>query len=71
MNWQPIKTAPKDGQSIQLCDVTDGTQGVAWWSDEDGDWVMGKVWDGDRADLPLCFIDPTHWSPLPELPKAG
>jgi hypothetical protein len=76
MNWQPIETAPKDGEEVIL---RHGSRvGSACWVewpatyepdgcliDEGGEsWSIGHdgdSWDDEKA--------PTHWMPLPEPPK--
>jgi hypothetical protein len=59
--WQPIETAPKDGRRIWLADTKNLVTG--YWSQPVGawrtDWLVGDA--GDK---------PTHWMPLPDLPKA-
>jgi hypothetical protein len=58
--WQPIETAPKDGEQI-LTYSPMGRCSVRIWGEGD---------DGEMAWLPRirgCF--PTHWQPLPEPPK--
>jgi len=66
--WQPIETAPKDGQTIDLwsgngryadCKWHPTRGFVHWWVDgfDTFEWV--------RLDYP-----PTHWMPLPP-PPAG
>ncbi len=74
--WQPIETAPKDGTRILVCG---GTYTVS--NDEYPDWPMTfadiVTWQKHRN----CWISgpshdggdfvhqPTHWMPLPEVPK--
>lgn len=62
--WQPIKTAPKDGTHF-LCASEGWVSEVYWDADQkccyaanthSTDYVDGAVW-------------PTHWMPLPEPPK--
>jgi len=60
--WQPIATAPKDEMFIYY-EKRDGKRcvGLAYlakdggWRDSEGAWTNR--------------INPTHWRPLPELPK--
>ena len=75
MKWQPIETAPKDGQDVLLCRMNDGiclAMGVGSFGvcrpQYDGYQAgSGKpVWR-DRAQEKL-FPSPTHWMPLPEPP---
>lgn len=71
--WQPIKTAPKDGTEIIL---RNGNRvGAACWCtwpstpemDDGGEgWSVcfdGDTWEDDKA--------PTHWMPLPAAPSAS
>lgn len=57
MTWQLIDTAPKDGTDVLLSDQHNIH--IAYWD-------LGNSWwsiDG------YVFEEPTHWMPLPELPK--
>lgn len=71
MNWQPIKTAPKDGTRVLLwCDETPRIVVSEWAKfDEWQGWVFS---DEALADIqpegPSC---PTHWMPLPPPPPSG
>lgn len=51
--WQPISTAPKDGDHILLLTVTGamvvGYWRAVYWTSVPGRWAL----------------DPTHWMPLP------
>lgn len=62
MNWQPIETAPKDGEYIL---VYAGRVTVAWFSD--GEWLDGMNHDGYEHET----HSPTHWMPLPPPPEAA
>jgi len=57
--WRPIETAPKDGTEVLLFSVFD--IGLCYWSDEMKCWTWGA---GKK------FLNPSHWMPLPEHPKA-
>lgn len=80
--WRTIDSAPRDGTAILLHDnEAPGLPGgraancnghntyvAAWWAGENhgqGAWIcyMDAVLD------PQCPIEPTHWMPLPEVPK--
>ncbi len=67
MNWQPIKTAPKDGTTIILLGKT---KHAAWDFIETGHWyrLEGGKWLYHHyiGDEPR---QPTHWMPLPAAPK--
>lgn len=57
--WQPIETAPRDGEELLL------TAGAAAWLSI----VVGQFCDGFWLTQPGDFvIHPTHWRPLPEPP---
>lgn len=63
--WQPIKTAPKDGQRIV---VGYGRQSnfpvkIVWYDRLHRCWLHYG-----EADLGLEY-NATHWQPLPEPPK--
>lgn len=56
-SWQPIETAPKDGEHIILGIYLDGfvyAQSSFW---------LSYKWAGWR------YREPTHWMPLPEPPE--
>lgn len=59
--WQPIETAPKDGENFMAWDERAGCiLFTMHWSDEDARWFTDyEQWSG-------AF---THWMPLPEPPK--
>lgn len=65
-DWQPIETAPKDGQFIAFARGASGSPmdvfyGVAEWVEKkSGGFVEGWFWN--------YAIRPTHWMPLPEPP---
>ncbi len=47
MDWQPIVTAPRDGETpILICRVETDDMLVAWWEDEKGDHLWGTL-DGN------------------------
>ena len=73
MNWEPIKTAPKDGTMIdawspelseRLTDVKWSTVGRHDYKDYPSQWVVwtGEEWEDVSVEL-------THWVLLPEPPK--
>ena len=61
--WQPIETAPKDGQAIL---VTDGMNCYCVEWDEEFDWWT--VDDNKLGPFRLRGSAPTHWMPLPPAP---
>jgi hypothetical protein len=61
--WQPIKSAPKDGREIRV--RREGEEAVVRWSRELDDWSLGPADDvqvpGVRRLLPW---EPTEWAPV-------
>jgi hypothetical protein len=69
--WQPIKTAPKDGESVLLAtfDVDDYLPVVAFWDTSegcDGGWFLYPT-----EGMHEVLYPPTHWMPLPPPPGDG
>jgi len=63
--WQPIKTAPKDGTEVALLfPHEDEIFGKAFPR------VRAGAWCNSTWSLPH-FYAPTHWHPLPESPRAA
>lgn len=60
-NWQPIETAPKDGDVVLLVNAY-GYLCIAHW---DGETFGGQWSDGEVCYDPTFF---THWM-RPELPR--
>jgi hypothetical protein len=58
MNWQPIETAPKDGEILLFGSAYGGA--LDYWL---GQWC-GNHWE-DRDGF---YLAPTHWMPLPDEP---
>jgi hypothetical protein len=62
--WQPIESAPRDGTEFVMLDANVKTATVGHWM-EDVDWMdFGK----EPRWFPLAT--PTHWMPLPEMPRT-
>ena len=61
MEWQTIDTAPKDEWIIVYYDNMSGV-GMAMHTVLNDFWLD---WDGD------VYGTPTHWMPLPDLPKEN
>ena len=57
--WNPIETAPKDGQYILACDK-DATLVTHWM---EGGWYEGE----DRYEY--FYWEPSHWMALPARPE--
>jgi hypothetical protein len=79
MEWQPIKTAPRDGTWVLLYFDgwdTPSSEGqptiyVGQWPPEDH-WRHDGTWYVDWGDLTQYHIGPpTHWMPVPEPPKVA
>lgn len=77
MNWKPIKTAPKDGTEIL---ITGGEPDYSWDNSEWEPSMVVAVWDKNRKQWHFAYYDagvygmwfnPTHWMPLPKLPKES
>lgn len=69
--WQPIKTAPRDGTPVLIWD-----NGVyrAHWSEEAHDYKFEdypgwQIFDCEDGFYSVASKSPTHWMPLPEPPK--
>jgi hypothetical protein len=69
MMWQPIETAPKDGTQILCCwagspemDCLRWIASREAWCVHSGGWGEARYRD-DEA--------PTHWMPLPEVPRVA
>jgi len=56
--WQPIETAPKEGRFLFTNGEIVGTAQLI-----KGEYFAADSWLGVRNTTP------THWMPLPELPK--
>lgn len=79
--WMPIETAPKRvpspganvfvGDPQVLLAYSDGTVITGFWEpgrDEGGGWDQGGAGQWLACGLRMRS-QPTHWMPLPELPK--
>jgi hypothetical protein len=62
--WQPIETAPKDGEKI-LIYTNDGIIESFWRKQG---WDQSVVYADYGADTGI-ESDPTHWQPLPAAPQ--
>ena len=65
-NWQPIKTAPKDGTLIWAFARGGKMQGIVCWVD---DPYGGSIHRGYWRGVAMATSTPTHWRPLPEPPN--
>jgi hypothetical protein len=76
--WQPIETAPRDGERIVLAKY-DWAHGLSAFGPSDvqiyGLWWMTVGYWSDKwlnwndGIEPSGLASPTHWMPLPEPPK--
>lgn len=67
MEWQDIKTAPKDGTAILLGITGYKTNmAVAEWEPESKFSAGGWLYSDDEF-----FVNPTHWMPLPKHPTPA
>lgn len=64
--WQPIETAPRDGNFIMVAKLnSEYFVRQSAWSRINHEWVVDK-----NEYITVCLdFQPTHWRPLPELPK--
>ena len=82
--WQPIETAPREGDNRMIIGADYSRDGRGhifrcWWQPEFGAWISGArlmtmasgyTIDGKSSKLHSPEIEtPTHWTPLPEPPK--
>ena len=66
MDWQPIKTAPKDGTDFLLHNSQFNEQFVCWWDDKRKLFRYGS----EECCINLNLGE-THWMPLPAPPTKG
>lgn len=59
MEWQPIKTVPKDGTPVDLWHKVGTRITDVWWEDTNDCWSC--EWEDDSF---------THWMPIPLPPTA-
>lgn len=74
MTWQPIETAPKDGNEIIAADVRTGWVGCVQWgrTQYHGDgWLDGYDFGNQSSYSSKPQTGITHWMPLPEPPADG
>lgn len=61
--WQPIETAPKDGEAFVVYVPGYGVGECYWGMLSESWWFRGNRWSEEGDPLP------THWMPLPPPPK--
>jgi len=77
IKWRTIGSAPRDGTFVLLCRNVDAdnkqmsddacgifTQVAAWWGSEG--WVVYC----SMVCEPTLHFSPTHWAPLPKMPRV-
>lgn len=71
MKWEPIETAPKDGQEVLIYLRSPWSRvELARWFEPWGNWIQSG--DPSPIDDEMYGIGsgvPSHWMPLPEPPK--
>lgn len=67
MEWQPIETGPQDGTMVLLAEVHLGMVTVGRWLLR-GSRLTGNGWY--RLEDRRGPLEPTHWMPLPQPPRA-
>lgn len=78
LNWQPMETAPKDGNAIMV--YAEGAQlpAIVFWSAQYNQWIDIEYEDLDTAFI-VCGGDwvlrggngawkPLGWAPCPDFP---
>jgi hypothetical protein len=70
-DWQPIETAPKDGQHVLLTVADDPPPYVCEGYFDEGErkWFKANTDWGDYFDGSLHSV--THWLPLPTPPTGA
>ena len=64
--WQPIETAPKDGQYLLWIATDDGGEIMKLERDHSGNWI----YQGEPTFCASFYFEPTYWMPLPAPPAA-
>jgi len=64
--WQPIESAPKNGQCLLWVDTDEGGEVMKIPRDAQGNWI----YEGDPTYCHSFYINPTHWMPLPPAPST-
>ncbi len=77
--WQPIETAPKDGTDIfgyglWAGEITGPEQmiksvDIIRWNNGLSDFPGDEWWECLTGDYYATWLEPTHWMPIPDLPK--
>lgn len=64
-SWQPIETAPKDGECLLWVETDNGGEVMKLERDSEGRWI----YEGEPTYCASFYLNPTHWMPLPKPPK--
>ena len=64
MEWQPIETAPKNGEWVLLYFPHYAKSSVGKWRSPSPEYYQHWCIEGG-----VTPYDPTHWMPLPQPPK--
>lgn len=68
--WQPIETAPRDGENLLVCwPLEFHCPIVAHWNT--GKWDAGEIGWKISGQSKLRKSNPTHWRPLPKTPLTA
>lgn len=74
-DWQPIETAPKDGNSILLGTAGAPAVWTGYFRQERSPgmmrWTDNQIYRWTRDGYMDLNWNPTHWMPLPDPPDAG
>jgi len=62
--WQPIKTAPKDGNCLLAINTDNGYTFKVLDRDDRGEWIF----EGEPTYCLSYYFEPTHWMPFPPPP---
>ena len=65
--WQPIETAPANGQCLVWCDTDDGGEVMKLCRDKKGNWL----YEGEPTYATGFYIEPTHWREFPPPPSSA
>ncbi len=65
--WQPIETAPADGQCLVWVDTDDGGEVMKLQGDAKGRWI----YEGEPTYCHGFYIEPKFWMPLPAAPHPA
>lgn len=70
--WNDMKTAPMDGTDVLVC-IEDGWDGAPYYTQGDSSTAYYEAVDSEwvcSSQGEILEFKPTHWMPIPELPKS-